>query len=159
MAIDWDIVGRAVHILAVVVWIGGVWLVTTVLLPGLRQKSSGDWAHEFAAIEDCFAPHRGPDAGAFPGPCNHADGTWSCAKPKPCVYLQGSVVHRPIQEHPSQHDGIVVRLIVRREYEGNRPAPCQSTKLIDAIALLLQFSDITSAKFLPAIGFVTEPLP
>jgi hypothetical protein len=31
--IDWGIVARAAHIIAVVVWIGDVWLVTTVLLP------------------------------------------------------------------------------------------------------------------------------
>ena len=56
MPIDWGIVARAVHILAVVVWIGGVWLVTTVLLPGLRQKPPQDWAREFNAIEHRFAP-------------------------------------------------------------------------------------------------------
>jgi uncharacterized membrane protein len=56
MAIDWGIVARAVHILAVVVWIGGVWLVTTVLLPGLKQKPPEDWAREFDAIEHRFAP-------------------------------------------------------------------------------------------------------
>src|SRR5215469_561268 len=36
--VDWGIVARAVHLLAVVVWIGGVWLVTTVLLPGIKQN-------------------------------------------------------------------------------------------------------------------------
>jgi uncharacterized membrane protein len=36
--------------------IGGVWLVTTVLLPGLMQKSSQDWGREFEAIEHRFAP-------------------------------------------------------------------------------------------------------
>jgi len=56
MAIDWGIVARAVHIVAVVVWIGGVWLVTTVLLPGLKQKPPSDWGREFAAIEHRFAP-------------------------------------------------------------------------------------------------------
>ena len=56
MAIDWDIVGRAVHILAVVVWIGGVWLVTMVVLPGLKQKPPQGWAREFDAIEHRFAP-------------------------------------------------------------------------------------------------------
>ena len=56
MAIDWGIVARAVHILAVVVWIGGVWLVTTVLLPGLTQKPPQDWGREFEAIEHRFAP-------------------------------------------------------------------------------------------------------
>jgi uncharacterized membrane protein len=29
--IDWGIVARAIHVVAVVVWIGGVWLVTTDL--------------------------------------------------------------------------------------------------------------------------------
>ena len=56
MALDWGIVGRAIHILAVVVWIGGVWLVTTVLLPGLKQKPPAERAREFAAIEHRFAP-------------------------------------------------------------------------------------------------------
>lgn len=56
MAIDWGIVARAVHVLAVVVWIGGVWLVTTVLLPGLTQKPPQDWGREFEAIEHRFAP-------------------------------------------------------------------------------------------------------
>src|SRR5215469_6139286 len=44
MAVDWGIVAGAVHILAVVVWIGGVWLVTTALLPGLKQKPPEHWA-------------------------------------------------------------------------------------------------------------------
>lgn len=56
MAIDWGIVARGIHILAVVVWIGGVWLVTTVLLPGLKQRPPQDWAREFDAIEHRFAP-------------------------------------------------------------------------------------------------------
>jgi uncharacterized membrane protein len=56
MAIEWGIVARAVHILAVVVWIGGVWLVTTVLLRGLKQKPPQDWGLEFEAIEHRFAP-------------------------------------------------------------------------------------------------------
>jgi uncharacterized membrane protein len=33
MMMDWGIVARPIHVVAVVVWIGGVWLVTTVLLP------------------------------------------------------------------------------------------------------------------------------
>lgn len=56
MAIDWGIVARAVHVLAVVVWIGGVWLVTTVLLPALAHKAPETWLDEFAAIERRFAP-------------------------------------------------------------------------------------------------------
>jgi uncharacterized membrane protein len=56
MAVDWGIVAGAVHILAVVVWIGGVWLVTTALLPGLKQKPPEHWAREFDAIEHRFAP-------------------------------------------------------------------------------------------------------
>ena len=43
-AIDWGIVARAIHVVAVVVWIGGVSLVTTVLLPALREKPEVEWA-------------------------------------------------------------------------------------------------------------------
>lgn len=53
---DWGIVARVIHILAVVVWIGGVWLVTTVLLPGMRRKPAEDWVREFETIERRFAP-------------------------------------------------------------------------------------------------------
>jgi uncharacterized membrane protein len=40
---DWGIVARIVHMLAVVVWIGGVWFVTLVVLPALREKPSEQW--------------------------------------------------------------------------------------------------------------------
>jgi uncharacterized membrane protein len=53
---DWGIVARAIHVVAVVIWIGGVWLVTTVLLPGMRGKASADWVREFDAVEHGFAP-------------------------------------------------------------------------------------------------------
>lgn len=53
---DWGIVARAIHILAVVVWIGSVWLVTMVLLPGMKEKMPADWVREFDAIEHRFAP-------------------------------------------------------------------------------------------------------
>jgi uncharacterized membrane protein len=39
MGVDWGIVARAVHIVAVVVWIGSVWLVTTVLLPAMSETT------------------------------------------------------------------------------------------------------------------------
>jgi uncharacterized membrane protein len=54
--VDWGIVARAIHVVAVVVWIGGVWLVTTVLLPGMRKKPPQQWIREFDAIEHRFAP-------------------------------------------------------------------------------------------------------
>ena len=53
---DWGIVARAVHVLAIVVWIGGVWLITTLLLPALRQHPPEQWLREFEAIEERFAP-------------------------------------------------------------------------------------------------------
>ncbi len=53
---DWGIVARAVHVLAVVVWIGGVWLITSVVLPALRQRPPQYWLREFEAIEQRFAP-------------------------------------------------------------------------------------------------------
>jgi uncharacterized membrane protein len=56
MMTDWGTVARAIHVLAVVVWIGGVWFVTTVLLPGMKEKPPEQWMREFAAIEHRFAP-------------------------------------------------------------------------------------------------------
>jgi uncharacterized membrane protein len=47
---------RVVHILAVVLWIGGVAMVTTVLIPAIkRMKSPEDQAEAFEAFESRFA--------------------------------------------------------------------------------------------------------
>jgi uncharacterized membrane protein len=54
--IDWGVLPRAIHVVAVVVWIGGVWLVTTVLLPAMQRKRPEEWLGEFDAIEQRFAP-------------------------------------------------------------------------------------------------------
>jgi uncharacterized membrane protein len=54
--VDWGIVARIVHVLAVVVWIGGVWFVTVVVLPAMRKKPSQQWLVEFNAVERRFAP-------------------------------------------------------------------------------------------------------
>lgn len=51
----WGVVARAVHVVAVVAWIGGVFFVTTVLLPALKQRPEEDWMQEFEAIERRFA--------------------------------------------------------------------------------------------------------
>jgi uncharacterized membrane protein len=53
---DWGVVARAVHVLAVVLWIGGLSLVTTVLLPGMKRKPPEVWLREFDALEQRFAP-------------------------------------------------------------------------------------------------------
>jgi uncharacterized membrane protein len=47
---------RALHVLAVVVWIGGVAMTTTVLLPAVRQGELGtNWLQAFHVIERRFA--------------------------------------------------------------------------------------------------------
>jgi len=56
MSVDWGILARAVHVIAVVIWIGGVWLVTTVLLPGMKGKPAEEWRRDFDALEHRFAP-------------------------------------------------------------------------------------------------------
>jgi hypothetical protein len=50
------IVARAIHVFALVVWIGGVWLVTTALVPAMRQKPPEEWIRELHSIEHRFAP-------------------------------------------------------------------------------------------------------
>lgn len=54
--VDWGIVARAIYILSIVVWIGGVSFVATVLLPGMRNKLPDEWIREFDAVERRFAP-------------------------------------------------------------------------------------------------------
>jgi uncharacterized membrane protein len=50
------ILGRVFHVLAVVLWIGGVAMVTTVLLPAVRRfKSPHEQVAFFEQIERCFA--------------------------------------------------------------------------------------------------------
>jgi uncharacterized membrane protein len=55
MVIDWGTMAPAIHVVAIVIWIGSVWLVTTVLLPRMKQKPSQEWIGEFDAIEHRFA--------------------------------------------------------------------------------------------------------
>jgi len=50
------IVMRALHVAAVVIWIGGVWMVTTVVLPAIRRGEFGtDPFRAFFAFERRFA--------------------------------------------------------------------------------------------------------
>ena len=52
------VVARALHVLAVVMWIGGVAMVTTVLLPAVRRGDLGpNRLQVFEAIERRFACH------------------------------------------------------------------------------------------------------
>lgn len=47
---------RTIHVLAIVVWIGGVSMVTTILLPAVRQfKSPAERVGFFEAVEGRFA--------------------------------------------------------------------------------------------------------
>lgn len=49
-------IALAIHVLAIVLWIGGVAMVTTVLLPGLRRfRSAKEGLALFTAIERRFA--------------------------------------------------------------------------------------------------------
>lgn len=49
-------IARVLHVLAVVLWIGGVSMVTTVLIPAIKKlKSKEDQIHTFEQIEGRFA--------------------------------------------------------------------------------------------------------
>jgi uncharacterized membrane protein len=51
-------VARALHVLAVVIWIGGVAMITTIVLPAVRRGELGnDRRRAFAAIERRFVWH------------------------------------------------------------------------------------------------------
>ena len=53
---DHAIVARVLHVLGVVLWIGGVAFVTTVLLPAVRRmKTPGERVEFFEAVESRFA--------------------------------------------------------------------------------------------------------
>jgi len=50
------IAARALHVMAVVIWIGGVWMATTVALPAVRRGDLGEnWLQAFRVIERRFA--------------------------------------------------------------------------------------------------------
>jgi uncharacterized membrane protein len=52
---DTIVLARALHVLAVVIWIGGVAMATTVVLPAVRSGRLGaDWLTAFHAIEHRF---------------------------------------------------------------------------------------------------------
>lgn len=49
------IIARALHVLAIVIWIGGVSMATTVVLPAVRRGDLGpNWLQAFQAIEHRF---------------------------------------------------------------------------------------------------------
>jgi uncharacterized membrane protein len=48
-------IARALHVLGVVLWIGGVAMVTTVLIPAVRRVPDGDAMELFERLENRFA--------------------------------------------------------------------------------------------------------
>jgi uncharacterized membrane protein len=55
MVLDYSALARAVHVMAVVIWIGGVSMVTTVTLPAIRRAELGaDRLRAFHAFERRF---------------------------------------------------------------------------------------------------------
>lgn len=53
---DIDIIARCLHVLGVVVWLGGVALVTTAVLPAAGQRLADERLALFEAVERRFAP-------------------------------------------------------------------------------------------------------
>ncbi len=57
ISMDEFVFARVVHVLGVVLWIGGVAMVTTVLIPAMAQmRSASERTDFFARIEGRFAP-------------------------------------------------------------------------------------------------------
>lgn len=58
MPLNGLLLARALHVLGVVVWIGGVYMVTCIILPALRRGSLGsDRLAAFHAVENRFKWH------------------------------------------------------------------------------------------------------
>jgi uncharacterized membrane protein len=53
--IDWLTIARAVHVAAIVHWIGGLWFVSFVILPGLLKTDGSDRLALFDALERRFS--------------------------------------------------------------------------------------------------------
>ena len=63
---EYFVFARVLHILAVILWIGGVSMVTTVLIPAIKKmKSKHEQIETFERIEGKF--------GLFSGESDHAD--------------------------------------------------------------------------------------
>lgn len=78
--IDWPALARALHVAAIVHWIGGLMLVTMVILPSLGELEPEKRASGFAAIERRFAAQARISvaiAGATGFYLLHAFGLWS----------------------------------------------------------------------------------
>lgn len=52
---DWMTIARALHVVAIVHWIGGVAMVTLVILPGIMRMPQERKLETFLAIEERFA--------------------------------------------------------------------------------------------------------
>lgn len=56
MNFQYFIIAKALHVLAIVFWIGGVAFVTTVLIPALRRDADADQRlTQFERLEGCFS--------------------------------------------------------------------------------------------------------
>jgi uncharacterized membrane protein len=53
--VEWWGVARALHVVGVVLWIGGVAMVTLVLIPAVRRMADGDAMRLFETLEHGFA--------------------------------------------------------------------------------------------------------
>ena len=52
---DWITITRALHLIAIVHWIGGLAMVTLVILPGIMRMPQERKLETFLAIEERFA--------------------------------------------------------------------------------------------------------
>lgn len=52
------VIARVLHVLGLIIWMGGLWMVTTVILPAIRTRDLGpDMLATFHAIERRFVWH------------------------------------------------------------------------------------------------------
>src|SRR6516164_7297939 len=54
--VDWEVVAGLVYVRALAGWVGGVWFVTAVVLPAVREEPSPEWLVVLNSVARRFAP-------------------------------------------------------------------------------------------------------
>src|SRR5690348_4806887 len=95
-------------------------------------------------------------------PAGERSSKWRCRASVPAEHaLVGLApsLQTPAQQQVSQHDGIVMRLVMGCEHERYRTLPCLSAQLAEMLGMSTHFAGVPASELLPTSWIVAEPLP